>query len=496
MILDVARRRADLSPGAPAVRSEGEWLTYAELNERAERLASLLRARGVGVGERVSIVAHNHLAHLDLILATAKHGFVYSPLNTRLAEPEQAAIGAYLRPSLILHDGPHLAQGRAAAGGAGAELLSLEEYEAELARAAPEPERAPRLGPEDVQMILLTGGTTGRPKGAMLPYRQGFYNAVNTVMSWGLTPDDCAIQATPAFHAAVNALTVPLLHLGARVVLQPSFDAGDYLHLVEEHGVSLLFLVPTMFHMLTEHEAWEGADLSSVRWAISGGAACPEPVRAAFMRRGVRFKQGYGLSEAGVNCFSITLDQAEERPASVGKPVLHAEAAIRDEYGEVCAPGEVGELTLRGPHVFSGYFEREEETAQVLKDGWLHTGDLAVMDEEGFYTIVGRRKEMFVSGGENVYPSEVEAALYDHPAVAECAVLAAPDPRWGEVGVAAVTLHAGQAASPEELQAFLKGRLAGYKVPKRIRILPELPKSGAGKILKTELASELAGEEA
>lgn len=496
MILDLAQRRAELTPDAPAVRFAGRWYAYAELNERATRLANLLAARGVGRGDRVSIVAQNHLAHLDLILATAKLGFVYAPLNTRLALPEQEAIGAYLRPSLVLHDEPNAERGAAAARGAGAASLALEGYEAALAASPAAPLPDPGVGPEDTQMVLLTGGTTGLPKGAMLPYRQGFYNAVNTVFSWGLRPDDCVVQATPAFHAAVNVFTLPLLHLGARVVLQPAFEAGEYLRLVEEHRATALFLVPTMFHMLAEHERFAVADLSSVRWAISGGAACPEPVRAAFARRGVRFKQGYGLSEAGVNCFTITLDQAEARPWSVGKPMLHARAVVRREDGSECAPGEVGELTLAGPHVFQGYFERDDETALVLRDGWLWTGDLAVRDEEGFFGIVGRRKEMFVSGGENVFPSEVEAAIYDHPAVAECAVLGVPDERWGEVGLAAVRLHPGASLTEEELRGFLRGRLANYKVPKQIRLLDALPKSGAGKVLKTELRRAFERSEA
>ncbi len=493
MILDLARRRADLTPDAEAVFFGARWYDYAELNERAERLARLLAARGVMKGDRVSVLANNHLAHIDLILATAKLGFVYAPLNTRLATPEQRAIGAYLRPRLVLYDSAHAEAGTAAAQGANAPTLELGAYEAELAGTPLTPLSEPELGPEDTQMILLTGGTTGLPKGAMLPYRQGFYNAVNTVLSWGLRPDDCAIQATPAFHAAVNALTVPLLHLGARVVLQPTYEPADYLAKVEEHGATILFLVPTMFHMLAEHPAFPDADLSSVRWAISGGAACPEPVRAAYADRGVRFRQGYGLSEAGVNCFSITLDQAEARPQSVGKPMLHARAVVRRQDGAACEPGAVGELTLAGPHVFAGYFEKPEETAQALKNGWLWTGDLAVEDEAGFFTIVGRRKEMFVSGGENVYPVEVEAAIYDHPAVAECAVLGVQDARWGEVGLAAVRLHEGAALSTEELRAFLKERLANYKVPKHIHLLGVLPKSAAGKILKTRLAEELNG---
>lgn len=518
MIFDIARRRADLTPDHPAVLWQDRWLDYAELDQRARRLAALLAGRGVRFGERVSILAHNHLAHLDLILATAKLGFVYAPLNTRLAAQEQAAIGAYLRPSVVLHDEAHrgqaesalagangaLAKGDAALAGADpvaardAQLLGLNSYEAELSAAPDEHLPAPELDDESIQMILLTGGTTGLPKGAMISYRQGFYNVVNTVLSWGLQPGDCVVQATPAFHAAVNALTVPLLHLGARVVMQPTFNPGDYLRLVEESRATALFLVPTMYRMLTEHASFASADLSSVRWAISGGAACPEPVREAFAARGIRFRQGYGLSEAGVNCFAISLDQAAERPDSVGKPMLHAQAAVRGPGGEEQPPGEVGELTLAGPHLFSGYFERPEETTTALQDGWLWTGDLASKDRDGFYTIVGRRKEMYVSGGENVYPSEVENALYDHPAVAECAVLGVPDERWGEVGLAAVVLHDGVDASEPQMQTqlreHLRARLAGYKLPKSLWLLNELPKSAAGKILKGELAERYAAE--
>lgn len=509
MILDVARRRAELTPDSAAVFFSGHWYTYAQLNGRANRLANLLASMGVRKGDRVSILASNHVAHIDLILATAKLGFIYTPLNTRLALPEQTALGAYLRPALVVHDDAHASGAAAVCDGAVAATqarsgattgegtaapigvcLDLGQYETRLAEASAEPLPDPDLDPEDTQMILLTGGTTGLPKGAMLPYRQGFYNAVNTVLSWGITQDDCVVQATPAFHAAINAFAVPLLHMGGRIVMQPSFEPGEYLKLIQQHDVSVLFLVPTMFHMLAEHPDFAGADLSSVRWAISGGAACPEPVRNAYASRGVRFKQGYGLSEAGVNCFSITLDQADHRPQSVGKPMLHAQAVVRRPNGEQCEPGEVGELTLAGQHVFSGYFERPSETAETLKDGWLWTGDLAVVDEDGFFAIVGRRKEMFVSGGENVFPNEIESVIYDHPAVAECAVLGVPDPRWGEVGLAAVRLQPGASTEPEQLREFLKIRLANYKVPKIIQIVNLLPKSGAGKILKTELASQ------
>ncbi|MCW5819825.1 MAG: alpha/beta fold hydrolase [Trueperaceae bacterium] len=537
MISDVAARRADLTPERDALWWEGRWHTYAELNERAQRAAALLASMGVGKGDRVTIAAHNHIAHVDLILATAKLGFVYTPLNVRLSEAELRGLGEYLRPSVVLHDAEHAGlagataegaaaasdTGRAAAAGtaranhaveaastttrdvAAAALLDLAAFERAVSagnasaggagaqgadaldaadlHAAP----APDLGPEDPQMILLTGGTTGLPKGAMLPYRQVCYNAVNTVFSWGLTDGDCVVQATPCYHAAVNVFLTPLFHLGGRTIMQSRFEPAEYLRLVEELGATILFLVPTMYGMLAADPSFGARDLSRVRWAISGGAACPEPVRHAFAARGISFRQGYGLTEAGVNCFAIEPSEAAKRPESVGKPLLHAEAVVRRADGSPCAPGEVGELTLRGPHVFSGYFERPAATAEVLKDGWLWTGDLATTDEDGFFSIAGRRKEMFISGGENVFPVEVERALYDHAAVAECAVLGVPDERWGEVGLAVVVLKPGAAATGDELREHLRTRVARYKVPKHIEIASSLPKSGAGKILKREL---------
>lgn len=502
MILDVAARRAELTPGRDALWWDGRWYTYLELNERATRTAALLAGMGVTKGDRVMIAAHNHVAHFDLVLATAKLGFAYTPLNVRLSTAELRGIGEYLRPSVVLHDAEHAAL--AAAAGEGATLLDLTTFEREVAalrapgsstaRTAGLPElRKPDLAPEDTQMILLTGGTTGLPKGAMLPYRQTFYNAVNTVFSWGLTDGDCVVQATPCYHAAINAFATPLLHLGARIVLQSKFEPAEHLRLVEELGVTILFLVPTMYGMLAADPDFGERDLSGIRWAISGGAPCPEPVRRAFAARGISFRQGYGLTEAGVNCFAIEQHEADLRPESVGKPMLNAEAVVRRPDGSPCAPGEVGELTLRGPHVFTGYFERPEATAEVLHDGWLWTGDLATTDADGFFSIAGRRKEMFISGGENVFPVEVENALYDHGGVAECAVIGVPDERWGEVGLAVVVLKRGTATTADELREHLRTRLARYKVPKHIEIAVALPKSGAGKILKRDLRARFEG---
>lgn len=479
---DIAGDQAARSPDSPALWCGDRWYTYTDLNARAQQLAARLAGSGIVKGDRVSILALNHLAHIDLILAASKLGFIYAPLNYRLSESEQVQIARYLKPKLMLHD----AQNSGLARATGVALQPLENYERWL-QGATVSAPAPSLDAEDLHMLLLTGGSTGTPKAAMIPYRQVLANCVNTATGWGITASDCVIQATPCFHAAVNVFTTPLLRLGGRVVLMPVFDAGEYLDLAERHGATILFMVPTMFQMLAAHPRFASADLSAVRWAISGGAPCPPNVREAYARRGIRFKQGYGMTEAGVNCFMMSLEEASLYPEAVGHPINNTQAAIRRADGAVCADNEAGELTLCGTHVCAGYFEREAEWNQVYRDGWLWTGDLARRDAQGIHSIAGRSKEMFISGGENVFPLEVENALAQCAGVAECAVLGVPDAKWGEAGLAAVAPHAGAACDAASLRAELKTRLAGYKVPQRYLLLPALPKSGAGKISKPEI---------
>ena len=487
MITDLAAWRAGLTPERPAVHWRGRWYTYAELDQRARALAARLQAEGVRRGDRVAILALNHLAHVDLVLAAPKLGFIFAPLNYRLSAAEQKDIAAALEPALLLHDRANLDKAEAT----GCRCLPLERYADWLAKpAAAAAPPVPALGGEDIHMILLTGGSTGLPKGAQIPYRQVFYNAVNTALAWGLSGDDCAIQATPAFHAALNVLTTPLLWLGGRVIWLENFEPGEYLERAAAHGATVLFMVPTMFQMLTEHADFAGADLTRARFAITGGAPCPPTLRGLFATRGVRFKQGYGMTECGVNCFAISLDEAERHPDSVGRPMPMLDAVVRREDGAAVATGEVGELTLAGPLVCAGYFRRPGDTAAALRDGWLWTGDLARQDEHGLFYICGRRKEMYISGGENVYPAEIEAALAQCRGVAECAVLGIPHPRWGETGLAAVVARAGAKLSADNLRTELKSRLASYKLPSEFMFLDALPKTGSGKIAKPELRKQ------
>ncbi|MGB3682788.1 MAG: long-chain fatty acid--CoA ligase [Rubrobacteraceae bacterium] len=485
MNANVLERRASYHPDRPAVCWRGCWISYGELYERARRAAGVLAGRGVEPGDRVGLLASNHPAYLDLLFAAPLLGFTLAPFNNRLGRPELRELAAYIRPKITFY-GPGFSE---IANDMDNETLPLEALQEEPAGEF----TGYQPGVEDVALLLFTGGTTGLPKAAMISYRQLLLNAFNTAFAWGVTGEDRCIVSTPMFHAAVNALATPLLYLGGSVIVQENFDPGEYLEWVETYRPTLIFMVPTMYQMLYNHPRFDQTDFSGVRWAISGGSPCPAPVRGRFGELGVRFKQGYGMTEAGVNCFHVDLDEAERHPESVGRPMPHLWGRVSDAEGAELPDGIAGELCLSGPVLMNGYWELEKETAEVLRPDeegrtWLHTGDLAYRDEAGRYFIVGRKKEMFISGGENVYPAEVEQVLYDHPQVAECAVVGVPDDRWGEIGLAAIVQKPESHPEEGEIEAFARERLAGYKIPKRWVFLDELPKSGAGKILKRDLA--------
>ncbi|MEM1417798.1 MAG: AMP-binding protein [Myxococcota bacterium] len=477
---DWLRRRAGYHPGRPALRFLDRTWSYAELDARTDGVAAALRARGVGPDDRVAVLAENHVGFVTLLAAMARTGAMLAPLNYRLATEELRELMGHVAPALLLAGPGWEARAEEIAGSV--PVLPLEGFGQDSA-----PPQASVVGPDDVATLCFTGGTTGLPKGAMLTHRQLVMNAVNTAFGWGVHAEDAVVVATPMFHAAFHALCWPLLQLGGFVVVQERFDPEEHLALAAAHA-TLLFMVPTMFRLLADAPGFADADLGRIRWAISGGAPCPAPIREAFAGRGIRFKQGYGLTECGVNCFALELAEAAAHPESVGRPMPHLRARLVDDDGNDASEGE---LQLSGPVTMKGYFGRAEATAEAFVSAggrrWLRTGDVARRDAEGRYFIVGRKKEMFISGGENVYPAEVERALDGHPKVHECAVVGVPDPRWGEVGLAAVVLHEGAGLDEAELRAWVAARLAKYKVPKRWRFLDALPKSGAGKVLKRAL---------
>jgi len=497
---DLLSARAGLTPDREALFEvdTGIRYTYADLNTRANRLANLLRERfGVQPGDRVAILAHNSVAFLDLLYGLAKIGAIFTPLNWRLTGRELAYIVADCAPRVLIV-GPdcvetfgdlqtHVAVPTVIAlGGA---VPGAPDYDDLLAEAsAAEPARPPLDG-ETPYTILYTSGTTGRPKGAVLPHRQILWNAISTVVSWGLTEHDISPVFTPLFHAGgLFAFLTPILYAGGRIVLSKGFDATTTLDLIVSERCTVILGVPTVFQMWLNAPAFEAADFDHVHFFISGGAPCPPAlIRAWTERKGVIFRQGYGLTEVGTNCFSMTDDESVTKLGSVGKPILHSEMRLVDpETGADVAEGQAGELLIRGPHVCLGYWGNPEATAEAIRDGWFHTGDSARRDADGFYTIVGRYKDMIKSGGENIYAAEVEAVFREHDAVADAALIGQPDLKWGEVGLMVVMLKPGAGTSVDELLALCHGRLARYKIPKHI-VFGDLPYSPYGKVIKQEL---------
>lgn len=493
---DLLDKRAQLTPDRVALHCTitGRDISYTGWNAAAARTAGLLRSLGVAPGDRVAVYAMNCVEYLDVLMACSKSGAVLQNLNWRLSVPELAQIINDAGPPVLIYSGDFAEQVNALRP----LLHSVRHYVAFDTPAAhgdlPFAERdtfpdafihRPDLQPDAPWVICYTGGTTGLPKGAILTHSNMIWNSVNTVMSWGLDRDDVAILNAPLFHTGgINVFTLPLLHAGGRSIVCRGFDADQVFDLVEGAGVTVFFGVPTMFVVMQQHPRWEQADFSRLKIVISGGAPCPMPVFEKFWARGVDFKTGYGLTEAGPNTFWLPPADIRRKPGAVGYPLLHVDVRVVGEDGREAAPGQPGHLLIRGPHVTPGYWNRPDATAATIVDGWLHTGDLAVCDEEGVYSIVGRLKDVIISGGENIYPAEVESVMHAHEAVAEAALIGLPDAHWGEVGCACVVLKPGAALTAEELTAFLLERLAKYKVPRRVVFVDELPKTGAGKIDK------------
>lgn len=487
---DILSERARLSPQCEALVTvaDGRRYSYAELNARATHLAAILFAQfGIQPGDRVGILSENSAPYIDAYCAAGRSGFILVPLNIRCTAAELAQVTRDCGMKMLLFSERYT--------NLAAELVQLSgiNISARLdeigKNSATNQITFQRPAPEDIYLLLYTSGTTGKPKGVMLPHRMIAWNAYNTAASWQLLPSDVTSICTPLYHAGGTGVSLPAIFLlGGKIILHDGFHASEVLTAIERERCTFFFAVPTIFEMLTQVPEWQTADLTSLRWCISGGAPLPAPLAEKYRNRGLVMKQGYGLTEAGVNCFAMSADEAARKSGSIGKPMLFCEAKV------VPAPGvhdeNIGELWLRGPHVALGYWNQPEATAAAFDtNGWLHTGDLARIDDEGFFWIAGRMKEMLISGGVNIYPAEIEHALLDHPAVELAAVIGISDPQWGEVPVAFITTRAP--LTLDELTAFLCVRLARYKIPKRIEFLAEMPRTSSGKIAKSELKTKL-----
>lgn len=504
---DWIKRHAERTPYKLALVDTytGRQFTYARFNERANRLASFLSTQlGIQPGDRVSILAQNSSDYYEVLFACAKSGAILNTLNWRLAKPELHFILSDCQPRVLIYE-PEFAEVvhslRSEIDCEQFIVLGQENpaddwvYEEVLDSGSSDGPITPPLTYDDTWAILYTSGTTGRPKGAQVTYGNFFYNAVGMGAAIDLTSQDINLNVLPTFHAGGLGLYAgPIFHVGGTLLVMRSFDPARLLRLIEEWRVTAILLVPAIYLMLDQFPDFAKYDLSSVRSWASGGSALPPSVVSSFAERNIIIQQGFGMTETGPTVFIITKADALRKAGSVGKPVLHTDVRIMDREGNILGHGEVGELCIRGGNVTSGYWNRPEATAEALVDGWLHSGDAAKYDEEGFYYIVDRWKDMFISGGENVYPAEVENVIYKHPAVAEVAVIGVPHPKWQEVGRALIVTKEGQTVSEQEIIDFCQGELARYKIPKSVIFVESLPRTAAGKVLKRELRQEYGAE--
>lgn len=500
-VTDWLDKRASLTPDRIALidyatKSE---TTFAEWNQRANRTAHFLKSLGVGKGDRVAVYASNRAEYLDLFWAAPKLGAVLQNLNWRLTTFELQGIIASGAPKVLVYSEDWREQVEQlkpsfttvkhvvamSRPGAGEHDLGARD-----AMSAQKPD-APDLEMDDPWGIYYTGGTTGLPKGAVLTHGNVTWNSVNTITSWGINGQHKAAVQLPFFHiGGPNIFMAPLVHVGGTTILCSGFSPDETFDLVEHSGITHYVAVPTMFQMLQEHPRWADADFSKLELVISGGAPCPLPVMQKFWDRGVDFKMGYGLTEASGNNFWLPPELVQKKIGSVGYPIFHIDMKIIHEDGTPCAANEAGELLIRGPHVVAGYWDNPKATAETIRDGWLHTGDIAKCDEDGCYSILGRSKEMFISGGENVYPAEIESVLLAHPKVNEAAVVGVPHETWGEVGRAFLVVQDGY--DEADLKSFLAERLAKYKLPRAFIVLDVMPLTAIGKLDKKLLASKEA----
>jgi fatty-acyl-CoA synthase len=481
-------------------------LTYREFNQRANHFASFLQETlGLQRGERVSILSQNCAEYYEILFGCGKIGVILNTLNWRLAEPELAYIINDCTPRVLIYEMEFAETVKALSSQIQVEffvILSGGTAEGEwayadaLASGSPKGVTMPRLSYDDTWAIIYTSGTTGRPKGAQVTYGNFFYNAVGMGQAIDLHSQDINLNVLPTFHiGGLGLYAGPTFHTGGTVVLMRSFDPVTLLRLIQDWRVTVLLLVPSIYLMLEEFSNFDQYDLSSVRSWASGGSALPPSLVQRFADKGIIIQQGFGMTETGPTVFLIDRENAVRKAGSVGKPVLHTDVCIMDQERKTLEANQVGELCIKGGNVTSGYWNNPNANSEALIDGWLHSGDAAKYDDEGFYYIVDRWKDMFISGGENVYPAEVENLIYQHSAVAEVAVIGVPHPKWQEVGKAIIVLKPEQRLTEAQVIEYCRDKLARYKIPKSVVFTDQLPRTAAGKVLKRELRSRYSKED-
>jgi fatty-acyl-CoA synthase len=485
---DWVHRRRVKSADAVALASGDLRVTYAALAGRIDRLASALSARGLVRGDRVAYLGPNAPEFLETLFAVTSLGAIFVPLNTRLAAGEIAYALADSGAALLVVD-PSL---EALAPTGFATIVVGAAYESFLSAGDDRHADHP-VTLDDAAAILYTSGTTGRPKGAILTHGNLTWNAINAIVDYDVTSAEVSLMVSPLFHVASLGMgALPTLLKGGTLVLQPRFDPAAVLAAIQEHRVSSLSGVPTTFQMLAEHPAWASTDLSSLTKLTCGGSAVPARVAAAYEERGLGFSSGYGMTETAPGATSLSARHSASHATTSGLAHFFTSVRVVSRSGAPLPAGELGEVQIAGPNVIPGYWGLPEASAASRDGDWFKSGDLGILDDDGFLTIADRAKDMFISGGENVYPAEVEQLIMELDAVESVAVIGVPDDRWGEVGLAVVIPADGHAVTHEKIAAHLDGRIARYKIPKATVTVSELPRTASGKVRKNELRERFA----
>jgi fatty-acyl-CoA synthase len=480
----------------------GRTFTYADIDRRTDRLAAALAGLGISKGDRIGLLAPNCAEYFELQFACGRLGAIMLPLNWRLTVPELEYILGDSTPKLLIHDKAFATQ--AAELGRLCKIAHLLEidhdrpdsaYERALASAA-QPPAPVALDHDDIAMVMYTSGTTGHPKGAIITHGMNFWNCVNLGIPALINPETVQLVILPLFHTGgLNCYANPVLHAGGTILIMRTFDPGQALDCLSDRvlGITHFFGVPAPYQFMMQHPKFPGADLSRLRVAGVGGAPCALAILEGWAARGVPLVQGWGMTETSPAGTMLDAADAIRKVGSAGKALMHTAIRIVDDEGRDVAPGEVGELLTKGPNITPGYWNKPAATAAAFTDGWLHTGDAARQDEEGFVYIVDRWKDMYISGGENVYPAEVENVLFQMPEVADAAIIGVPDERWGEVGMAIIVRKADQDLVEGDVIGHCLGRLAKFKVPQSVVFVESLPRNATGKVLKRELRVQFVG---
>lgn len=498
----VLAHHASRTPDRPFASCDGASVTYAEMASRAAALAGGLHQRGVGAGDVVALLAYNCIEYLETIFAANYLGAIAMPINWRLAAPEVRYILEHSQARVLVCDGALVPLADAATGNIGRPLVrscidaAVPAGWVPLAELRTQDGVPPRasVAADDVHRLMYTSGTTGRPKGVMITHANLAWKNFAHIVELGITGDDLGLACGPLYHVgALDLTTTTLIAAGATTIIHRTFDAASVVDEIERSRVTTVWLAPAMVNAIMALPGVERRELTSVRLIVNGGEKMPIPLIERLQRTfpSAWFADAYGLTETVSGDTFLDRDSLVTKRGSVGRPCLYVELDIRDDDGRSQPAGEPGEIVLRGPKVFRGYWRDPDATAAAFAGGWFHTGDIGVRDADGYVYVVDRKKDMILSGGENVASSEVERVLYEHPAVSEAAVVGRPDERWGEVPVAFVVRHAGTDVTAAELVEHCRSQLAGFKVPKEVLFLDALPRNPSGKVLKRELRDRL-----